>query len=311
METRAHHVLIGLFTVLTIAAALLFTLWLGKSSLDQEFSLYEVVFNESVTGLSIGSPVQYSGIKVGEVNQLRLDPQDPRKVRARIRVDGRTPLKQNTHARLAITGVTGNAVIQLYGGTPSSPLLTTDNAHPTELKADPSPLAKLLANGEDMVGNINQILIRANQLFSEQNIQHASNTLAHFDELAQALSNERGTLTQSIHSLNEAAKQANLTLQNSAKLAATSNQLIDEEGRRILQRTEQTIAAFERSSQRIELLLKDNQGALSSSLQGMAEIGPAINELRTTLATLRQSGRKLADNPGALLDREQNQEFQP
>lgn len=30
METRAHHVLIGLFTVLVVGGALLFALWLGK-----------------------------------------------------------------------------------------------------------------------------------------------------------------------------------------------------------------------------------------------------------------------------------------
>ena len=80
METRAHHVLIGLFTVIVVAAALLFALWLAKSSSDRQFSDYEIVFNEAVSGLSQGSAVQYNGIKVGDVTQLKLDPQDPRKV---------------------------------------------------------------------------------------------------------------------------------------------------------------------------------------------------------------------------------------
>ena len=34
METRAHHVLIGLFTVLVIVGAMLFGLWLAKASMD-------------------------------------------------------------------------------------------------------------------------------------------------------------------------------------------------------------------------------------------------------------------------------------
>jgi phospholipid/cholesterol/gamma-HCH transport system substrate-binding protein len=37
METRAHHVLIGLFTVIVVTAALLFGLWLAKTSTDQAF----------------------------------------------------------------------------------------------------------------------------------------------------------------------------------------------------------------------------------------------------------------------------------
>ncbi len=79
METRAHHVLIGLFSVIVIGAALLFGLWLAKSGSEGKFNYYDIVFNEAVSGLSQGSSVQYSGIKVGDVAFLRLDPKDPRK----------------------------------------------------------------------------------------------------------------------------------------------------------------------------------------------------------------------------------------
>ena len=107
METRAHHVLIGLFTVIVVAGALLFGLWLAKSSVDTEFKDYEIVFNEAVSGLSKGSAVQYSGIKVGDVVTLRLDPKDPRRVLARIRLGGDTPIKEDTQAKLALAGITG------------------------------------------------------------------------------------------------------------------------------------------------------------------------------------------------------------
>lgn len=103
METRAHHVLIGLFTVIVVAGALLFGLFLAKSSVDTQFKDYEVVFNEAVSGLSKGSSVQYSGIKVGDVITLRLDPNDPRRVLARIRLGGDTPVKEDTQAKLALT----------------------------------------------------------------------------------------------------------------------------------------------------------------------------------------------------------------
>ncbi|MFH3991216.1 solute carrier family 23 protein, partial [Acinetobacter baumannii] len=71
---------IGLFSVIVIGAALLFGLWLAKSGSEGKFNYYDIVFNEAVSGLSQGSSVQYSGIKVGDVAFLRLDPQDPRKV---------------------------------------------------------------------------------------------------------------------------------------------------------------------------------------------------------------------------------------
>ena len=123
METRAHHVLIGLFSVIVIGAALLFGLWLAKSGSEGKFNYYDIVFNEAVSGLSQGSSVQYSGIKVGDVAFLRLDPKDPRKVWARIRVVASAPIKQDTTAKLALTGITGTSIIQLSSGTPASPML--------------------------------------------------------------------------------------------------------------------------------------------------------------------------------------------
>lgn len=57
METRAHHVVIGLFTLIVVSAALLFCLWLTNAGSDRQFNLYDIVFNEPVSGLSQGSTV--------------------------------------------------------------------------------------------------------------------------------------------------------------------------------------------------------------------------------------------------------------
>jgi phospholipid/cholesterol/gamma-HCH transport system substrate-binding protein len=151
METRAHHVLIGLFTVIVVTGALLFGLWLAKSSVDTEFKDYEVVFNEAVSGLSKGSSVQYSGIKVGDVVSLRLDPKDPRRVLARIRLGGDTPIKEDTQAKLALTGVTGTSIIQLSGGTPQSPALKGKDGKLPTIIASPSPIARLLNDSNDLM----------------------------------------------------------------------------------------------------------------------------------------------------------------
>ena len=191
METRAHHVLIGLFTVIVVAAALLFGLWLAKSSSDRQFADYQVVFNEAVSGLTQGSAVQYNGIKVGDVTQLKLDPQDPRKVLARIRLGGDIPVKQDTHAKLALTGVTGLSIIQLSGGSPGSPALESKDGQLPVIVADPSPLSRILANGEDLMTNINEVVARANMLLSPENTERISRTLEHLDQATGAIASQR------------------------------------------------------------------------------------------------------------------------
>ncbi len=191
METRAHHVLIGLFSVIVIGAALLFGLWLAKSGSEGKFNYYDIVFNEAVSGLSQGSSVQYSGIKVGDVAFLRLDPQDPRKVWARIRVVASAPIKQDTTAKLALTGITGTSIIQLSSGTPASPMLEGKDGKIPVIVATPSPLTQLLSNGEDLMGNINQLIARFSNLLSEENTARISRTLDHLDQATGALSAER------------------------------------------------------------------------------------------------------------------------
>jgi phospholipid/cholesterol/gamma-HCH transport system substrate-binding protein len=70
--------------------------------------------------------------------------------------------------------------------------------------------------------------------------------------------------------------------------------------------------ALERSTGRLDSLLSDNQGALNNGLQGFNDLGPAINELRATLGSLRRVTQHLEDNPsGFLLGREKLEEFEP
>ena len=57
METRAHHVLIGLFVVAAIISGALFSLWLNQSTRDQSYTQYEVLFHQGVSGLSEGNSV--------------------------------------------------------------------------------------------------------------------------------------------------------------------------------------------------------------------------------------------------------------
>lgn len=312
METRAHHVLIGLFTVIVVTAALLFALWLAKSSSDRQFADYQIVFNEAVTGLSKGSAVQYNGIKVGDVTQLRLDKQDPRKVLATIRLAADTPVRQDTHAKLALTGVTGLAIIQLSGGSPQSPMLEGKDDQLPVIVADPSPLSRLLANGEDLVFNINEVVARANQMLSPENIDRISRTLDHLDKATGAIANQRDDIKVLLQQLAQASKQANDTLAQTDELIRHANGLVDNQGRATLDSARNAMASLERSTANIDRLLNNNSAAISGGMQGFSELGPAVRELRDAAASLRSISHRFDDNPaGFLLGRDRNKEFVP
>lgn len=312
METRAHHVLIGAFTVIVVAAALLFALWLVKSSADRAFEEYDIVFNEAVTGLSQGSAVQYNGIKVGSVTHLKLDPADPRRVLARIRLRGDTPVLQDTRAKLALTGVTGVAIIQLSGGTPGNPPLTAPDGSVAVIVADPSPLTQLLANGEDLMTNINEVVSRVTKLLSADNVTHIDHTLEHLDKATGVIADEREDIRELLRQLAIASKQANATLEQTQKLAGNANGLIDGPARETLNSAKNAMASLERATASIDRILNDNRDAVNGGLQGLNEIGPAVHELRDAAGSLRGITRRLDENPaGYLLGRDRSKEFVP
>ena len=312
METRAHHVLIGLFTVIVVAGALLFGLWLAKSSVDTEFKDYEIVFNEAVSGLSKGSAVQYSGIKVGDVVTLRLDPKDPRRVLARIRLGGDTPIKEDTQAKLALTGITGTSIIQLSGGTPQSPTLKGKGGDLPTIVASPSPIARLLNDSNDLMAGVNVLMHNANQMFSAENVERISKTLEHLEQTTGTIADQRGDIRQAMQQLGAIGKQATATLEQTTALMRNANGLISDQGKQMFGSAEQAMKSLEQSSATINKLLTNNQDSLNSGMQGLNGLAPAVRELRDTLTSLRAISQRLEANPsGYLLGNDKNKEFTP
>jgi len=312
METRAHHVLIGLFTVLVVAGALLFGLWLAKSSVDTEFKDYEIVFNEAVSGLSKGSSVQYSGIKVGDVVTLRLDPKDPRRVLARIRLGGETPIKEDTQAKLALTGITGTSIIQLSGGTPQSPKLRGKDGELPTIVAAPSPIARLLNDSNDLMSGVSTLMHNANQMFSAENVERISNTLEHLEQTTGTIAEQRGDIRQAMQQLASIGKQASATLEQTTALMRNANGLLNDQGKQMFGNAGQAMKSLEQSTATINKLLTTNQDSLNSGMQGLNGLAPAVRELRDTLSSLRAISQRLEANPsGYLLGSDKNKEFTP
>ena len=312
METRAHHVVIGLFTLIVVSAALLFCLWLTNSGSDRQFRLYDIVFNEPVSGLSQGSTVQYSGIRVGEVTQLRLDRDNPNKVWARIRVSASTPIREDTQARLTVAGITGTSNIQFSSGSQTSPLLEGKDDEVPIIIATPSPMSQLLANGENFMTNANEVLVRLNQLLAPDNQQRLVTTLDNLALVTQTVADQRGDLRTLLQQLAQASKQANETLTQTNRLLRNANGLMDGQGKQLVSDAAKTMASLQNTSTILNKLVSENKTSLNNGMQGMNELGPAVDELRRTLATLRAAVSRLEENPAALLrGRERTQEFTP
>lgn len=313
METRAHYVVIGLFTVIVICAALLCSLWLTKAgSSDNQFRYYDVVFNEAVNGLSQGSSVQYSGIKIGDITQLKLDSKNPNKVLARIRVSASTPIRQDTQAKLTPTGITGTAIIQLSSGKGFSPMLKSKGDDVPVIVATPSSLSQLLTNSEDLMTNINLLVGNLNDLVSQKNITSINKTLNNLEQVTTSVNSERENIQLMLQQFAQASKQANATLSQTTKLTKNANILLDTQGKQLLTDATKTVTSLEQTSLILNKLLKENSGSIENGMQGLNELGPTLSELHKTLTSLRNIINRLEGSPSAYLSGQENpKEFTP
>jgi len=312
MEPRAHHVLIGLFTVITLSSALLFALWLGKSSVDRDYAWYEIRFNRAVSGLSEGNAVQYSGIEVGDVIRLRLDPQDPRQVRALIRVFSDVPIKQDTRASLALANITGTMNVQLSGGTPQSPRLEGNRNDPPLIQAEPSPLSSLLANSEQLFTQVDRLLANANRMLSAENAENLTRTLSNLEVVSQSLVDQRDAVDEAVTRFGQAGEQLEASLASVSQLGETANALLDDEGRATLASARRAMQSLESTTARVDRLTGRHEDSLARGLQGVGELDPAMRELHAALRSLNRLVRRLEQNPAdALLGRDEIQEFTP
>ena len=132
METRAPFVVVGAFVLAAIAAVFGFVYWLHNTGGLGPRAAYHIQFDGSVPGLLVGAAVLFNGIRVGEVTDLGLAPNSPRRVNATISVASTTPVRSDTRVGLEFQGLTGVPVIALEGGT----LLTNSGEVPT-LIAEP------------------------------------------------------------------------------------------------------------------------------------------------------------------------------
>ncbi|PFG08466.1 MULTISPECIES: MlaD family protein [unclassified Marinobacter] len=301
MEPRAHHFLIGMFTIVTAAAALVFALWLGKTSNERVWAWYEVAFDYTVSGLSEGNPVLYNGVNVGDVVSLRLVRKNPGEVRVLVRVDETIPMHEDTRASLVLANITGSMSIEFSGGSQNSPLLIGSRKNPPIIDAQRSALSGLLDNSQMLMNKADQLLRNANQLFSADNIEQVSAILNNTREASETLVRKSAALDELFANLNQASATASQAAAQIADVSGTADTLLRNEGRSALRSMDRALGNFDAVMQRLDTLTSTNAGALDAGLQGMGELAPALRELRDTLNNLNRFTRRLDENPAGIL----------
>ncbi len=161
-----------------IVASFSFVYWMGTPTGIGERALYTIRFENTVSGLSKGAGVQFNGVRVGEVTDLRFDAANGGRVIATVAVAGGTPVRSDTRVGMDFQGVTGIPVVTFEGGS-GQPLAPGPGGTPPLLIADPSAGQGMTQMARTALKNFNTIL--------EDNSEPLKSAIANINTFSAAL----------------------------------------------------------------------------------------------------------------------------
>ncbi|MCX5735318.1 MAG: MlaD family protein [candidate division NC10 bacterium] len=321
MSKRASPTAIGAFVVGAVALIVAGALVFGSGQLFRHSLRYALFFNTSVEGLSVGAPVQFRGVKIGQVSRIEAR-WGTQWIEVVIDVDPRTLLVGKTHsleelvqeieksikesglrAQLrTLSLLTGqlflaidlfpNSEIKLTGlarSLPEIPVVPTtlqifsQRAERLMDTLASLPLPQLIESTAKAVEGINKVVITE----FPRVMQKASSVLGHTDDIVRTLSDQEGPLLAS-------AKE---TL-DSTRGAVTE---VSRDARQLLARLDadaQTLNALLQDAQRMVQKTEGEIGSLGASVRGTAEEARAA--LEATRRTLEKAQATLGAVDGTL-----------
>jgi phospholipid/cholesterol/gamma-HCH transport system substrate-binding protein len=267
METKANYTIVGLFTVLVIAAAFGFVYWMAEFGRGGPMAELVVRIPGSANGLSVGSPVRFNGIQVGGVKSLSIDADDPRYSLAFTEVRADAPVYASTKAILEIQGLTGAAYIELSGGRNGDENIlkrSIDTGKRAVLLADQSSVTNLLATAD-------KILDRANDAIGD---------------VQGFVKDARGPLTDTLRNADKFSKALADNSDNIDKFLASVGKL-SETFTSVSGRVDSTLDAIEKLVRAVDA--QKINDVVSNADRLAKNVADASDDLKSTITSIKQT----------------------
>lgn len=282
MENKSHALAAGLFVLVVSALVVALAMWLTRD--NGNYTLYELTTRDGVSGLQPQAAVRYKGVAVGKVTHIGFDPQVSGNVLIRIAVDDDAPISPTTFATLGYQGVTGLSYILLDDAGKAHPPIPPGPSGLPRLPLHSSPFAQLSEQGPVILGQVQEMTKRVNQLLSDDNQKRFSDALVHIGAAAAGVD----ALTRRIdRSVTEGLDPALAALPALAKDASSAVQSLKKAGDQV----SVMAGAFGQTAQR----LNAPGGPIEQASRGVETFSQAADRLKTsTLPSLERA----ADDTG-------------
>ncbi len=316
METRAHHVLIGAFTLMVVMAGFAFVFWMGKLEWDRSYYYYDIVFDEGVAGLNQSAEVRYQGILVGEVRAIGVD-QATQNVVVTVRVSARDDIRisDQTRASLEFQGLTGLSYIELQHdtsmdgtGEPLPRVTSITGARPV-IASQSSSIQALFASVPAAIDTAKRLMEDLRTLLNPQTRADIQNIAGHLETVTRAVAAREAEIDSTMRSIAEltessaaTAREIELLARDLRQATQNLNALLSGETAATIETLNDTAASIGDLARRAEMVVRDNEDAINTfTTQGLAQLGPFVSETRQLVTSLDRLARQLEANPSGFL----------
>jgi phospholipid/cholesterol/gamma-HCH transport system substrate-binding protein len=208
METNVSYTIAGTFILILFTFTVYAVIWLSSGFGRKEYEHYTVYMDEPVSGLSQDGPVEFNGVKVGTVEQIRINHLNPQLVELTLSVEQGTPITMGTRAKFSMKALTGIAYVLLEDkGKDLKPLTKLADQRYPIIPTIPSILVHLDTILNKINESFSKLSISVESLLDKKNLRMITNILQSGNASLQSL--EVKTLPRTndaVESINTAAQ---------------------------------------------------------------------------------------------------------
>jgi phospholipid/cholesterol/gamma-HCH transport system substrate-binding protein len=287
METKANYTLIGLFTLAVVVAVFGFVYWFQHVGGGSERSYYRVIFESSVSGLRTGSAVLFNGIRVGEVESIRLSADNPKQVIAMITVDKAVKVRPDTRAGVEFQGLTGIAAVALTGGSADKPPLEGTKQNPPTLDASAAATQDVTQGAREVLQRIDDFIVENRGSFR--------NALKNIETFTEALAKNSGRIDTVLTGIENLTGGADGKGGDIGEAARSIKALADKLGNETAPELQKLLANFDKKT---DSLVKEWNELANT---GTRQIELISRDFRRTLNDIDRTVNNIDKNPSRLL----------
>jgi phospholipid/cholesterol/gamma-HCH transport system substrate-binding protein len=301
MDSKGYHFFIGLFVIFGITAIFVTGVWLSRQDSTKKTTPYEIHFEESVSGLNIGSWVNYRGIRIGSVIYMGIKPDNPQLVLVRISVQDDHQLRQGDVASLTFGGITGAAFINIEGAVPGSKVIQSSETDTAVIPSRKSEFEQLVQGVPELISQSTILVQRFATILNQDNQEQLKGILTNVNAISTSLVNQNENISRMFVTIQDAAtefKALSISLNQTITKVDTLvtrlnttvdgvNVLITDDAKDLINEWEITANSLKTLADSANDVLAANQDSLQQfSQEGLNEFVHFLQEARVLVAGL-------------------------